>query len=161
MVFRVLFPFPGCNRLHRSDLTDLRTNARELLTGDPDLNPEGFGQVSARPKAGIWTATSSFMLENWRYQDAILNSSAFAVGVTNAGLRGNPTSTPPTSSVGPIPVPAEGQGCNNPSSGGVSLNVPTSVGCVFALNGMTNATWVDFTPRSGTFSRSTCTQISS
>src|SRR5215469_4119590 len=163
---------------------------RTSVTGDPDLNPEGFdeklsfdlrsipgvqnltfqsmqliyneasgtgglyhghdsytvgGQVSARLKAGIWTATPSFMVENWRYQDAILNSSAFAVAATNAGLLGNPTANPPTSSTGPIPVPGEGQGCNNPSSGGVSLNVPTSVGCVFAPNGMTNATWVDFT----------------
>jgi hypothetical protein len=103
------------------------------------------GQASARLNFGIWTATPSFTILNWRYPDSILNSSAFAVGATNAGLLGNPTGANPTNPVGPIPVPGESQGCNNPSSGGVSLNVPTSVGCVFAPNGMTNATWVDFT----------------
>ncbi|HMK22566.1 MAG TPA: putative porin, partial [Terriglobales bacterium] len=101
------------------------------------------GQLSARLHAGIWTATPSFTILNWRYADALLNSSAFAVGATNAGVLGNPITG--TTGVGPIPVPGEGRGCNNPSSGGVSLNVPTSVGCVFAPNGMTNATWVDFT----------------
>jgi Putative porin len=103
------------------------------------------GQASARLKVGIWTATPSFTILNWRYSDSLLNSSAFAVSATNAGLLGNPTGSNPTNPVGPIPVPGEGQGCNDPSSGGVSLNVPTSVGCVFAPNGMTNATWVDFT----------------
>jgi hypothetical protein len=101
------------------------------------------GQVSARLNFGIWTATPSLTILNWRYPDSILNSSAFAVGATNAGLLGNPITG--TSNTGPIPVPGEGQGCNNPSSGGVSLNVPTANGCVFASNGMTNATWANFT----------------
>lgn len=163
---------------------------RTQVTGDPDLNPEGFdeklsfdlngvpglqnltiqamqliynevsgtgglykghdsfvvgGQAAARLNLGIWSATPSFMVENWRYQDALLNSSAFAVAATNAGLLGNPTAHTPTNPVGPIAVPGEGPGCSNPASGGVGLNVPTSVGCVFSPNGMTNATWVDFT----------------
>jgi hypothetical protein len=101
------------------------------------------GQALARLHIGIWTATPSLTILNWRYSDSLLNSSAFAVGATNAGLLGNPITG--TSNTGPIPVPGEGQGCNNPSSGGVSLNVPTANGCVFASNGMTNATWVDFT----------------
>ena len=100
------------------------------------------GQASARLNFGIWTATPSLTILNWRYADALLNSSAFAVGATNAGLLGNPVTG--TSNTGPIPVPGGGQGCNNPGSGGVSLNVPTSNGCVFAPNGMTNSTWVDF-----------------
>jgi hypothetical protein len=101
------------------------------------------GQVSARLHAGIWTATPSFTILNWRYSDSLLNSSAFAVSATNAGLLGNPITG--SAGSGPIPVPGEDKGCSNPSSGGVSLNVPSSVGCVFAPNGMTNATWVDFT----------------
>jgi hypothetical protein len=170
---------------------------RTSVTGDPDLNPEGFseklsfdihrvpglqnvtfqsmqllynevsgtgglykghdsfavgGQVSARLNFGPWTATPSFMLQNWRYQDSILNSSAFAVAATNAGLNGNPTSTPPGGNTGPIPVPGEGPGCANPAvtgAGGsiptVPINVPSANGCVFSPNGMTNATWVDLT----------------
>jgi len=95
---------------------------RTQITGDPDLNPEGFneklsfdihqipvvqnltvqgmqlifnevsgtgglyhghdsfavgGQVSSKLAFKIWTATPSFMILNWRYADAILNSSAF------------------------------------------------------------------------------------
>ena len=168
---------------------------RTSVTGDPDLNPEGFseklsfdthrvpgvqnitfqsmqllyneasgtggvykghdsfvvgGQVSARLSAGPWSATPSFLLENWRYQDAILNSSAFAVQATTAGLNGNPTTTPPGGNTGPIPVPGEGPGCSNPAvtgAGGslptVPINVPGANGCVAAANGMTNSTWVD------------------
>ena len=130
---------------------------RTSVTGDPDLNPEGFseklsfdthrvpgvqnvtfqsmqllyneasgtggvykghdsfavgGQVSARLDAGPWSATPSFLLQNWRYQDAILNSSAFAVQATTAGLNGNPTTTLPGGNTGPIPVPGEGPGCS-------------------------------------------------
>jgi hypothetical protein len=110
------------------------------------------GQVSARLKLGLLTTTPSFLLQNWRYPDAILNSSAFAVAANNAGLNGNPTTTPATGNTGPIPVPGEGPGCGNPSVTGagnglptVPINVPGSNGCVFAPNGMTNSTWVDLT----------------
>lgn len=104
------------------------------------------GQVAGRLAIGkFWTMTPSYTLLNWRYVDAILNSSAFAVAATNAGLNGNPTATTPTSPVGAIPVPGEGPGCSNPSFNGSSfLNVPTSNGCVFSPNGMTNSTWTDF-----------------
>jgi putative porin len=108
------------------------------------------GQASAKLEFGRWTATPSFSILNWRYPDAILNSSAFAVAATNAGLNGNPTTTPAGGNTGPIPVPGEGPGCSNPSVTGagnglptVPLNVPGSNGCVFAPNGMTNAAWVD------------------
>jgi hypothetical protein len=106
------------------------------------------GQVSARMKFGPWSASPSFMIQNWRYADALLNSSAFAVAATNAGLNGNPITG--TGNTGPIPVPGEGPGCSNPAvtgAGGslptVPINVPSSNGCVFSPNGMTNSTWVD------------------
>jgi hypothetical protein len=66
-------------------------------------------------------------------------------------LNGNPTTTPTVSNVGTIPVPGEGPGCSNPSVKTVSgfpavpINAPSSNGCVFAPNGMTNSTWVDLT----------------
>ena len=108
------------------------------------------GQVSGRLEFGRWTTTPSFTILNWRYPDAILNSSAFAVAATNAGLNGNPTATPFTPNTGPIPVPGEGPGCSNPSVTGagnglptVPVNVPGPNGCVFAPNGMTNSVWVD------------------
>jgi Putative porin len=166
---------------------------RTSITGDPDLNPEGFdekvsfdihrvpgvqnltfqsmqliynevsgtgglykghdsyvvgGQASAKLGLGIWSAIPSFLLENWRYPDAILNSSAFAVAATSAGLNGNPITG--AGNTGPIPVGGEGPGCSNPTVTGagnglptVPINVPSANGCVFAPNGMTNATWVD------------------
>ena len=168
---------------------------RTQITGDPDLNPEGFnekvsfeipqipgvqnvtlqgmqlifnevsgtgglyhghdsfavgGQVSSKLGFSIWTATPSFTILNWRNADAILNSSAFAVAATNAGQNGNPTTTPTIGNTGPIPVPGEGPGCSNPSVSGagagfptIPINVPSSNGCVFSPNGMTNSTWVD------------------
>ena len=149
---------------------------RTSVTGDPDLNPEGFDQkvsfnltapviknftlqgiqllyneaagsagasavsaqdsyalgmqVSGRLQAGPWSATPSFLSLKWNRPDAILQSSAFAVGATTTGAGG-------TTPAGPFPVPGEGQGCAK------GLNFPAFAPCVFAPNGMTNATTVD------------------
>jgi hypothetical protein len=148
---------------------------RTSVTGDPDLNPEGFdqkfsfnfsgpvknftiqgiellynenpgsagasaisaqdsyalgGQASARLQFGPWTATPSFLTLKWNRPDAILQASAFAVGATTTGVGG-------TIPAGPFPVPGEGQGCAK------GLNFPAFAPCVFAPNGMTNATFVD------------------
>ncbi len=141
---------------------------RTLVTGDPDLNPEGFNQklsfdthhgpiqnftvqgielmynestkgqdsyalgmqVSTKLKAGIWTATPSFLSLKWNRPDAILSSSAFATQATTTGVGGK---TPE----GPFPLSGEGPGCAS------VLNGPTFAPCVFAANGMTNATFVN------------------
>jgi hypothetical protein len=154
---------------------------RTSVTGDPDLNPEGFdqklsfnlstpyvknftiqgiqllynespgsagasavsaqdsyalgSQVSAKLQAGRWTATPSFLTLKWNRPDAILQASAFAVGATSTGFQ--PTGTPTPPPVTGIPVPGEGQGCAK------GLNLPVFAPCVFAPNGMTNATVVD------------------
>ena len=71
----------------------------------------------------------------WNRPDAILQSSAFAVGATTTGFQ--PTGTPTPPPVTGIPVPGEGQGCAK------GLNFPAFPPCVFAPNGMTNATFVD------------------
>ncbi len=135
---------------------------RTNQTFDPDLNPEGFsakfsydmktpfvknvsfqplllffneasagtdsfivgGQVAGRLQMGRWTATPSFSLLKFNNPDAILQSSAFA--------------TQATSTTGGGKTPGEGPGCASgfPST----LTVPP---CVFAPNGMTNATYLD------------------
>jgi Putative porin len=143
---------------------------RTSATFDPDLNPEGFnekfsfdfqspwmknftiqgiellyneangkaglpsqdsyalgGQVSARFQIGPWTAAPSFLSLKWNRPDAILQESAFAAGATTTG----------SSSAGSLPVPGEGQGCAK------GLNFPAFAPCVFAPNGLTNATFVD------------------
>ena len=96
------------------------------------------GQVSGRLQLGPWSATPSFTTLKWNRPDAILNESAFAVAATTTGFqpatpKGGPTPTPITG----IPIPGEGQGCAK------GLNFSSYSPCVFAPNGMTNATYVD------------------
>ena len=137
---------------------------RTSVTGDPDLNPEGFdqkisfnhngfvqnftvqalqllynesstgqdsyvlgGQAQAKFQAGPWSATASILNQHWNLPDALLQASAFEVGTTTTG----------SSSAGSFPVPGEGQGCST------NGNLPKFAPCVFAPNGMTNATFLD------------------
>jgi Putative porin len=96
------------------------------------------GQISGRLQYGFWTATPSFTTLKWNRPDAILQASAFAVGATTTGFQPpTPTggTTPPP--ITGIPVPGEGQGCAKGTS------FPSFPPCVFAPNGMTNATFVD------------------
>ena len=139
---------------------------RTPVTGDTDLNPEGFDtklsfnvkqgpftnftmqsigllytesstgqdsyvlglQAQTTLHAGPWSATASFLNEHWNRPDAILAASAFAVGATTTG----------SSTAGPFPVPGEGPGCAK----GSVVN-PAFAPCIFAPNGMTNATTLD------------------
>jgi hypothetical protein len=138
---------------------------RTSVTGDPDLNPEGFDaklsfdvkhgfftnftvqgitllynessggqdsymlglQAQTSFKAGPWSATASFLNQHWNRPDALLAASAFAVGATTTG----------STTAGPFPVPGEGPGC-----AASILNLKFAP-CIFAPNGMTNATTVD------------------
>jgi hypothetical protein len=146
---------------------------RTSVTGDPDLNPEGFDvklsfnehgfftnytlqgmallynesstgqdsyvlglQAQTTFRTGPWTATASFLNQHWNRPDAILQESAFAVGATTTGFQ--PTGTPTPPPVTGIPVPGEGPGCAK----GSVIN-PKFPPCIFAPNGMTNATTVD------------------
>jgi len=83
-----------------------------------------------------WTMTPSFLVLNWRYPDAILNSSFFATQATSTN--NVDIIDPITGKVATFPVPGEGPGCAA-SSGGVQ----TSQACIFSPNGMTNATYAD------------------
>jgi Putative porin len=96
------------------------------------------GQASARLQFGPWTTTPSFLTLKWNRPDAILQESAFAVAATSTGFqpatpKGGTTPSPITG----IPIPGEGQGC---AKGTKFAAFPP---CVFAPNGMTNATYVD------------------
>ena len=100
----------------------------------------------------FWTLTPSFTLLNFRYPDELLNSSAFAVGATNAGGSGVGTvviggvTTPVTVTSVTTTAPGEGPGCAT-IKGGTSAPQPASAtlvgGCAFAANGMTNSTYID------------------
>jgi hypothetical protein len=146
---------------------------RTPVTGDTDLNPEGFdqklsfdikhsfiqnvtlqgiellyGEVSSGQDSyviggsgqvkvgyGPWTATASVLSQNWNRPDSILNASAFAVQATSTGgvvtIGGVPTT------ITGFPTPGEGPGC---ASAFGSAKFPN---CIFAPNGMTNATYLD------------------
>jgi TolA-binding protein len=96
------------------------------------------GQASARLQFGPWTATPSFLTLKWNRPDAILSESAFAVGATSTGFQpATPKGGTKPSSITGIPEPGEGPGC---AKGTGFANFPP---CVFAPNGMTNATYVD------------------
>ena len=98
------------------------------------------GQISGRIQVGPWTASPSFLTLKWNRPDAILNQSAFAVAATTTGFQpATPTGGKTPSPIIGIPVPGEGQGCAK----GVSFT--SFPPCVFAPNGMTNATYVDAT----------------
>ncbi|MFZ0801353.1 MAG: putative porin, partial [Terriglobales bacterium] len=91
------------------------------------------GQVSATLRFGPWTATPSLLTLKWNRPDALLSESAFTTGATTTGFLPTGATTPVTG----IPVPGEGQGCAKGSS------FASFAPCVFAPNGMTNATFVD------------------
>ena len=100
----------------------------------------------------FWTMTPSFTILNFRYPDELLNSSAFAVGATNATGTGTGTVTiagvtyPVTVTGVTTTAPGEGPGCAS-FKGGPSAPQPASAtlvgGCAFAANGMTNSTYID------------------
>jgi hypothetical protein len=92
-------------------------------------------QASTHLQAGPWSATPSLLSLKWNRPDALLQQSAFAVGATTTGFQPSGTPTPPP--VTGIPVPGEGQGCAKGNG------FPAFPPCVFAPNGMTNATFLD------------------
>jgi hypothetical protein len=118
---------------------ELLYNEANGKPGIPSQDSYAIGmQASTRLQFGRWTATPSFLTLKWNRPDAILQESAFAVGATSTGYqpatpKGGTTPSPITG----IPVPGEGQGCAK--GAGFASFAP----CVFAPNGMTNATYVD------------------
>jgi len=95
------------------------------------------GLVSAKLQMGPWAATPSFLSLKWNRPDAILQASAFA---TQANTTGSDVPVvPPASPFPTLPVPGEGPGCQ------AVLGGPKFAPCVFAPNGMTNATFLTLT----------------
>ncbi|MBI3475988.1 MAG: putative porin [Acidobacteria bacterium] len=95
------------------------------------------GQVGGRLQlTKWWTMTPSFLVMNWRYPDAILNSSFFSVQATSTNNTGV---VDVNGKVISFPITGEGPGCSTPSSSGLQ----SSQACTFAANGMTNSTYRD------------------
>jgi multidrug efflux pump subunit AcrA (membrane-fusion protein) len=91
------------------------------------------GQVSVKLQFGPWTATPSLLSLKWNRPDAILQESAFATAATTTGFL--PAGS--TTAVTGIPINGEGQGCAKGNK------FPSFAPCVFAPNGLTNATIID------------------
>ncbi len=118
---------------------ELLYNQANGKPGIPSQDSYTLGmQVSGRMQFGIWTTTPSFLSLKWNRPDAILQASAFGVGATTTGFQPpTPTGGPTPPPITGIPVPGEGQGCAK------GTGLPSYPPCVFAPNGMTNATYVD------------------
>jgi len=108
-------------------------NAKSLVGAASQDSYALGGQLSARLQFGPWTATPSLLSLKWNRPDAILQESAFATAATTTGFL--PAGS--TTAVTGIPINGEGQGCAKGNA------FPAFAPCVFAPNGMTNATVVD------------------
>jgi hypothetical protein len=102
------------------------------------------GQIGGRLQPfSFWTLTPSFTLLNFRNPDALLNSSAFAVGATSVlGTVTISGTTYPVTVVGG----GAGPGCATIKGGQTSAQPASATlvgGCPFAANGMTNSTYLD------------------
>jgi hypothetical protein len=113
---------------------ELLYNEANGKPGIPSQDSYALGvQASARLAFGPWSATPSFLSLKWNRPDAILQESAFATAATSTGFLPSGSTTPVTG----IPIPGEGQGCAK------GVGFPSFPPCVFAPNGMTNATYLD------------------
>jgi hypothetical protein len=118
---------------------ELLYNQANGKPGIPSQDSYALGmQIAGRFVFGPWTVTPSFLSLKWNRPDAILQESAFATAATTTGYQPpTPTGGPTPSPITGIPIPGEGQGCAKGTS------FPSFPPCVFAPNGMTNATFVD------------------
>jgi len=134
---------------------------RTQVTGDPDINPEGFNEKFSwdLQTAGIKNFTVQFM--QLLLNEVAAGTDSYALGGQVSGKLqlGRLTTTPSfmaikwnnpdsilqasafavqaTSTTGGLQVPGEGPGC------GKGSGLPTVPPCAFAANGMTNATYND------------------
>ena len=124
-----------------NEVTGTSSKSLGLFGGGHDSFAVG-GQIGGRLQPlKFWTLTPSFTILNFRGEDELLNSSAFAVAATSAGVVIPPATTPTS-----FPVPGEGPGCAT-IKGGTAVPLPATTtlagGCAFAANGMTNSTFID------------------
>jgi len=98
-------------------LKNFSVQGMQLLYNENSKGDDSFavgGQVSSRLDLGFMNSTASFSLLDWRFPDAILNASVFAVQ-----------------------SPGEGPGC------AAGSGLPTTAPCVYGPQGFTNATFTD------------------
>jgi hypothetical protein len=137
---------------------------RTSVTGDPDLNPEGFNQKFSFNHNGF---VQNFTIQAMEllYNESTAGPDSYVLGAqAQTRLHAGPwtstvsvlnqhwnypdallqesafavaATTTGSTSAGSLPVPGEGQGCS------ANGNLPKFAPCAFAPNGMTNATYID------------------
>jgi Putative porin/Alanine-zipper, major outer membrane lipoprotein len=138
---------------------------RTSVTGDPDLNPEGFDQKFAFDLKNSVVKNFTIQGIELLYNESSAGQDSYALGAqASAKLQIGPwTATPSflslkwnrpdailqasafavqasttgSTTAGSFPVPGEGQGCQSVVGGGKFAP------CPFAPNGLTNATFID------------------
>ena len=137
---------------------------RTSVTGDPDLNPEGFDQKFSFNHNGFLQNFTVQALE-LLYNESSTGQDSYVLGAqAQARVKAGPwtatasvlnqhwnrpdallqatafevgATTTGSSTAGSFPVPGEGQGCST------NGNLPKFAPCALAPNGMTNATFID------------------
>lgn len=134
---------------------------RTAVTGDPDINPEGFSQKLSWDFKAPYVKNLSVQAMQLLFNEVSGGTDSYAIGGQVAGkLQFGPLTTLPsfmalkwnspdpilqasafavgaTTTTGGLPVPGEGPGCAR------GTGLPTVPPCAFSANGMTNATYTD------------------
>jgi hypothetical protein len=132
--------------VHNGPVQNVSLQGLELLYNEVSGGQDSYAlgiQAATRVQVGRLTTNASVLSLKWNRPDALLNESAFTVGATSTGFlptsssfgSGLPTTPAPVTG---IPLGGEGQGC---ASGTQAFSKYPP--CVFAPNGMTNATFLD------------------
>jgi hypothetical protein len=130
-----------------NEVTGTSSKSLGLFGGGHDSFAVG-GQIGGRLQPlKFWTLTPSFTILNFRGEDELLNSSAFAVAATNSGgVATVPGTSPPVTYPVVVTAPGEGPGCATVKGFTSSPQPATNTlvgGCAFAADGMTNSTFID------------------
>lgn len=139
---------------------------RTSVTGDPDLNPEGFDQRLSFNHNGFLQNFTVQALELLYNESSSGQDSYVLGGQAQARIKAGPwtatasvlnqhwnrpdallqetafavaATTTGSNTIGSLPVPGEGQGCSTNGS------LPKFAPCAMAPNGMTNSTFIDAT----------------
>lgn len=134
---------------------------RTAVTGDPDINPEGFSQRLSWDLKNPVVKNLSLHAMQLLFNEVGGGTDSYAIGGQAAAkLKFGPVTTAPsflalkwnspdpilqasafavgaTTTTGGLPVPGEGPGCAR------GQGLPTAPPCAFSANGMTNATYTD------------------
>jgi hypothetical protein len=144
---------------------------RTSVTGDPDLNPEGFNIKASFDSARPVLKNVTVQAINYLFNEMTAGTDSYALGgQASARFQVGPWTATPSflalkwqgtsallqasafnvgatttgnSTTGSLPAPGEGPGCAKGSAGSTAL--PSFASCAFAANGITNAVITDAT----------------